>query len=491
MLTECEVVSAAPRPAWRGWVFPAVLVWATLCSFSFLWVPGYWGDEAATVTMASMPWHEFVAALRRVDAVHGVHYLAMRGWTAMFGFSPLSTRALSALAVALTSLAIVGLAGELKRERAGLFAAVAYPLLPGVLWMAGEARSYALSGLAATVMVWAGVRVWSRPQQATAWLVWVMAAVVGAWVFLFSIFALPVTLLMASPRRIVQHWRRLFLASVGVLLGVLPIGWLAVSQRQQVAWIPDVGHWAVGRQVLLDQFFGGEALAALVGWGLVVISVGWARHEHSTWMLVAWILLPTLILAATDVVLHKSFYQARYLSFAAPAVALLIGDTLTRLRPRLASYLVLGVLAAASWPVFADRLDANSKSSWLAVQEAMVDRVRPGDAWISFGPLMTAAENVYPEPWRDLVLLNPDPEPPWPTRFIYPRLGGDLTDCLRLEGEGPTRVWYLSDHTSRTWGVSHEQEDLALLEGLGYRIAWQSPTLGPVDQTRVYELLRE
>lgn len=102
----------------------AVTIWSLVLAVAFVWVPGYWLDEAATVLMADKSWDSFIATIRHVDAVHAMYYLLMRGWSHVFGLGTLSTRLASAAAVAATSLVLVNLGRTTHSLRVGVVAGI-------------------------------------------------------------------------------------------------------------------------------------------------------------------------------------------------------------------------------------------------------------------------------------------------------------------------------------------------------------------------------
>jgi len=57
--------------AWRAGIpLATVGLWSFVVAVAFIWVPGYWVDEAVTVVMAGRDWQDFLATLRGADAVH-------------------------------------------------------------------------------------------------------------------------------------------------------------------------------------------------------------------------------------------------------------------------------------------------------------------------------------------------------------------------------------------------------------------------------------
>ena len=93
---------------------------------------------------------------------------------------------------------------------------------------------------------------------------------------------------------------------------------------------------------------------------------------------------------------------------------------------------------------------------------------------------MTIAENVYPDPMAGMRLVNADPDSPWMTAAIYPRMGGPLDRTLEVPDD-VRRVWYLSERTSRDWRTSDQAGDLVRLGALGFEPVWETGPSGYDD----------
>jgi hypothetical protein len=298
----------------------------------------------------------------------------------------------------------------------------------------------------------------------------------------YSLLAAPMALVGLRRETWRQAWRQLVVtfAAVGVL--VAPVVALGMSQRGQIAWIPHQGVGWLGGQIVGEQFFGAFAWWVVGGWLLVAAGL-WRlaiRQPRSAAVLAGWVVVPTALLLAGDLVVPQVLYQSRYLMFTAPAVALALGAAVIWVRPRVLVPLAVVTAAVASLPLAQARLDDNSRSSWRYAEDVLTERAQPGDALITFAPLMTIAENVYPEPMADLRLVNADPASPWLTAAIYPRMGGPLDRTLAVPGD-VRRVWYLSERTSRDWRTSDPEDDDQRMRDLGFAPVWQAGPSGYDD----------
>ena len=113
---------------------------ATALSSIGLTVPSVWYDEAATVSAATRTIPELVGMLGNVDAVHGLYYLIMHAVFGAVGYSPLSLRIVSALAVGLTAALVVVLDRRWRPGSLGIVAGLVFCVLPRVAWAGVEGR---------------------------------------------------------------------------------------------------------------------------------------------------------------------------------------------------------------------------------------------------------------------------------------------------------------------------------------------------------------
>jgi hypothetical protein len=305
---------------------------------------------------------------------------------------------------------------------------------------------------------------------------------VSTWVFLYSLLAAPLALVGLRRETWRQARRQVVVTFAVVGLLVAPVVVLGMSQRGQIAWIPHQGVEWLGGQIVGEQFFGGFAGWVVGGWLLAAAGL-WrlaAQQPRSAVLLAAWVVVPTALLLAGDLVVPQVLYQSRYLMFAAPAVALALGAAVTWVRPRVLVPMAVLAAAVASLPLALDRIDDNSRSSWRYAEDVLAGRAQPGDALITFAPLMTIAENLYPGPMAHLRLVNADAASPWLTAAIYPRMGGPLDRTLEVPDD-VRRVWYLSERTSRDWRTSDPAADDQRLRDLGFAPVWEAGPSGYDD----------
>ena len=380
--------------------------------------PSLWVDEAATLSAATRPVGRLWALVQNVDLVHGVYYLLMHGWFAVFPVTEFWARLPSAVLVGIAAAGVVVLCRGLTNPSVGPAAGVVFAVLPRTTAAGIDARPYALTMAAAvwvTVLFVVAVR---RPGRRlwVAYSVAIALAAVANVVVLLVVTAHAVLLVVQNPpRRVVVAWAAATAAAVVAISAFL----VAISQQQgQIDWIWPVSAVTLG-QIVGEQYFpsvysdslravgpdqqqiSAEQLAvAMQAWArvspvivvLFVLAVGavWRRRRGATTpdgarsligLAVAWIVVPTVLLVAYSMV-ARPVYQPQYLAFTTPALAMLAGLCVVvvgRSRREIAAILLVVALAAAP-NYLAQRGDyAKYGSDYSQVAELLAFKAAPGD----------------------------------------------------------------------------------------------------------------
>lgn len=516
MLTD---VHTSPRgvpahPFWAGRQQPSRLIASSAVGvLGFFiavvgsWVPSVWYDEAATVTSATRSWAALGREVQHVDVVHATYYAFMHVWFAAVGYSPLTLRLPSAVAVGITAALVALLGSRLISLRVGVVGGILFTLLPRVTWMGAEGRSFAIGALLATgatlLLLTAVHRTSTSGRWAWAWwIAYAAASSLGGAVFLYLVL---VTLghgvsIIAIRRLQRQSSRGPLLAwavSAGAaVLAVAPLAVLSSAQSAQISWIRHIS-WHTVSEVLVTQFSSENTGFAVLLWALVATTVLAASRPTVVRRLVAvalpWVLVPTLGLIAASVVTHP-LYSPRYVAFATPAAALLMAAP-TALLPdrwfRLAAIVVVVLavgLTAPSW-VAQRTVTAKDDSAWSEVA-ALIGRQRlaePSDARdaILYGPVQRhpkatsrVIEETYPSAFaglRDPLLITPAGagDSLWETRrplsdggsgvggasdvwlvtATKPDQRADVAATLQRAGLHEAQQWKIA----RTWVVRYER----------------------------------
>ncbi len=395
-------------------------MFALLISIAGAGRPSFWEDEAATISASTRSLSQLWSLLTTVDAVHGLYYLLMHVWFALFPATEFWSRVPSAIAIGIAAGGVVTLGRRLSTRSVAVTAGIVFAVLPRTTWAGVEARSYALS---MAVAVWLTVLcvAAARSNRVQLWVWYALALFVGTVlnVFLLLIVCAHIVVVVGLTRSR-RTWAAWAVAVGSATAVAAPFLVFTQMQRSQVDWIWPVGPGTLG-QIVGDQYFPAvysssdrvadpkidqqvtpEVVhAMLVAWGLVapfivavaVIAIIAVRKRRSAAevagqgarqlvvMAVAWVAVPTLILVLYSVV-REPIYQPHYLAFTAPALAFLIGLSVVVVgrRPRQIAVLVV-VLVAAAAPNYLAQRGPHSKfgMDYSDVADLVSSEAKPGD----------------------------------------------------------------------------------------------------------------
>jgi mannosyltransferase len=483
--TKRRTPSFLPRPSLRVIIAVILGLGSTVISFMGSWIPSLWGDEATSVLSATRPIPSLFWMLGRVDAVHGTYYLFLHFWVGAFGASPFSIRFPSAIAAGLTVAGIVLLATRLVNLRTGIFAGIVCLALPRVTYMGEEARGYAFS---AALVVWLTILLVKILQDGSPrrryWVLYAVGLAVCGYVFLFSLLILvahAVVVLSMRRRTLVVTWAKW--AGLGLVLDI-PIIAFGYFQRSQIAFL-SARNAATFSQVFVGQWFG-TAQCAEVCWALIVAAiavalVSWIRHRNdertdsrSTPGIVLlgamWLLAPTAILLTINVV--DPIYSSRYLTFAVPGAALLIGYLLGRIKPLALGIVLLVGTLLVTWPVYLSQRTPYSKnaSDWAAVAALIKEHAKPGDGMLfdeGINPSKRPRLGMRAYPYAYVGLKDIALKTPWWNTNYW----SDSTYTLdqvpeRLNG---VRTVWLTEYRA-PGSATYDQYDLSTLASLKFTV---------------------
>lgn len=476
-----------------------------------IWRPSLWTDEAATISAARRPYPALWSMLHHVDAVHGLFYAAMHPWVSAFGVSAVALRLPAVVGVGVAGAGTYLLGRSLGGRRLAWLAVVVLAVLPRITWAGTEARSYAWT---AAVAVWLTVVLLrALARGGWWWVLYAALAVVGVVLFLFSALLLVchgITVLWWS-RRDVRRLVPWLVSLAAVTAAVLPFTQLAVAESSAVAparqsplgALVDVGvkQWFFGAPqdpvstLSRHHFEIASALAlSAVAWSLMALAVVRRRDLRARCaapvgvlpLLLPVVVVPTVALLAYSAV-GSPLYTTRYLTFAAPAVAVLVAAGLLALGSVGAQAAVLGVLCLLALPVYVEQRTpvAKNGADWSTVTALLQRRSTPGDV-VLFGRFtrdqrsstrrMTVAYPGRLDGLRDLTAGR--------SALATHSLWGTTRQVAAVVDElgGAPRVWLVEsdDPRNRRYALA----DLALVESRGYRVVWAYR--GPL--TRVDEL---
>ena len=355
-----------------------------------------WRDELSTWWAVQLSPSDLFRLLGHVDAVLGLYYILMHGWTTLFGDSVFALRLPSVLLMALNTWLVQYLSTRQFGVRAGVFAGLAFAVIPNITAYGQEARPYALAVCAALLSTLALLRAREQPGETRRWILYAGSVVLLGYSHVVSLCLLFAHAALMAP----ELWpsgklwppgkpsgRRWVLATGAGLLLVVPLVMMALRESSAVDWIrADWKHiQALPGNLFHSQFIAGTFIAlGLLG---LVKSAPLAR------LLGVWALFPPLFLLATFDLLH--LFLDRYMLFTLPAWAVLTGVAVAavtepgssrwRLIPLGAVLLWFAVLGQHGIRDQVPRYAFDYRSSFVYI----MDHAREGDA--------IALEAQYPE----------------------------------------------------------------------------------------------
>ncbi|OBI76411.1 hypothetical protein A5664_22730 [Mycolicibacterium fortuitum] len=290
--------------------------------------PSLWFDEAATISAATRSIPQLWDLIGHIDAVHGLYYLGMHGWFAVFPATEFWSRFSSCLAIGGAAAGVVVLGRQFSGRTVSVCAGVLFAMLPRVTWAGIEARSYSWSTLAAvwlTVLLITAIRRDHRALWAAYGALLVVSTVLNIYVVLIVIPHAAALALLGN-RRARVRWA--VVSTIAVLIVVPFILWCR-SQSFQVGWISPLGLHTV-TEVVLEQYFDHSVAFALVAAAMLIAPLVVRRLQPTDSAIrrlvviaAVWVVAPTAVLLVYSAVAQPLYYP-RYLCFTTPAMALLL-----------------------------------------------------------------------------------------------------------------------------------------------------------------------
>ena len=422
--------------------------------------PSLWFDEGATISAsASRSLPELWRLLDHIDAVHGLYYLVMHGWFAIFPPTEFWSRVPGCLAIGLAAAGVVVFTKQFSSRSIAVCAGFVFAILPRVTWAGIEARSYAFTAVAA---IWLTVLLVTAIRR-NKWWVWLLYAVALTLSILLNIYLVllvptyaVVTPVIGRRKSVVVSWATTSAVAVAVLT---PFMLFAHGQRFQVGWLSRL-NWHNAIDVTQHQFFDNSVPFAILAAVLLVTAIvfrltgrwEWERDNRVLLIVcVAWIVVPTAVSLIYSA--FEPFYYPRYLFFTTPAMAVILAVCIVGIagKPRwIAAVLVL--LAVAAFPNYLlSQRQPYAKEGWdySQVADVISAHATPGDClvvdntvgWLP-GPIR-ALIATRPAAFRSLVDVGRGPRGPergtlWDGHVAVWLVVGRLYKC--------TTLWTISTH---------------------------------------------
>jgi mannosyltransferase len=434
---------------------PAIVaVFATAVSATGAARPSLWFDEAATISGSTRSVPELWRLIHNIDAVHGLYYLVMHGWFAIFPATEFWSRLSSGLAVGVAAAGVVVLGKQFSTRTVAVCAGIVFAILPRITWAGIEARSYALTAAAAvwlTVLLVTAV----RRNAAALWPVYAVSLVLATLLNVFTVLMVlahaVVIAVTAENRSTVARW----VASSGVAVAIVtPFLAFCRTQIAQVRWIspPDGGTVL---DIAQEQYFDDSVPFAILAGVVLVAPLMFRRfrtpdNRNLVLIAVGWIVLPTAMLLAYSV-LQSPIYYPRYLCFTSPAMALLLATcivAMARTRERVTAVLAAFALAATPNYLLTQRGPyAKEGMDFSQVADVITAHASAGDCLI-----LDNTTAWKPGPIRPLTAARPSAY----AKLVDPGRGQRAVERNRL-WDAHIAIWSVADHLRQCtvlWTVS-------------------------------------
>ena len=389
------VVEPAPAPT-RGRRLDPWAIAVLACVISSAWAgrPSLWFDEGATISAsANRTVPELWQMVNHIDAVHGLYYLMMHGWFALFPPTEFWSRVPSCVAIGVAAAGVTVFTKLFTGRATAVCAGVVFAILPRTTWAGMEARSYAFAVAAAiwlTVLFVTAV----RRNKARLWMCYAPALMVAILLSLNLLLLVPVHAAMLpllttkrSRTSPVFRWMLSATAAVGIMT---PFIAFTHGQVRQVDWIDPIS-WHYAFDIVLRQYFDHSVAFAILSAVLIVAAIaarlaGVRAQESQTRSLLimcaAWMLIPTSLLVIYSA-MHEPVYYPRYLILTSPAMAVVLAVCIVAVARRpwpIAGVVLLFAVAAVPGYLFTQRWPY-AKEGWdySQVADVISAHATPGD----------------------------------------------------------------------------------------------------------------
>jgi mannosyltransferase len=341
-------------------------------------------DEIATADAAHRSVRQIWNLAHHLDAVFSPYYLAMHGWTRLFGDSVLSLRLPSILAMA----AAAALTGELGRRllspAVGAVAGLLLCLIPNISRYAAEARPYAWVCLMSILALMLLYRALERPCAGrwTAYAAAILGMGLGSLVAMAAL-AGHVTLLILRLRREPSRRRSFVLPWVAAVAGTLAvlsplIRWGLQQRHAQLHWVPPM---TLGAVYTFPKYLLGSTEAGWLLIGFLLMAAYRLTRPVLEMALAA--VVPLLVVCVVSFA-GSSFWVNRYLLFVLLPTVIAAAAGLTRAGRRggmLPLTAALAVFAAAAVPgqIAVRQPTFKNGSDYRTLAATIIGRQQPGD----------------------------------------------------------------------------------------------------------------
>jgi mannosyltransferase len=319
---------------------------------------------------------------------------------------------------------------------------VAFAVLPRVFWSGVEGRSYAMTALLAAAMTLA-LLVALDTGSKRIWVVYAAVIVVSiVWnIYLALVVAAHLVSLLTD--RTITRPQQIRWFKTAAAAGVVSLPFVVpVSRQAGQVGTRDFNVVDLVQNAAINQWFLGDTPTRATGISTTSIRLGdvgtwWAPaailFAGLAWLLIAhyvlrpahraapsgggrsplawllpWIALPTAVIGGYSLVTTPT-YSAQYLTFAAPAIAVLIGLGLLSIPAERLRVVAFAALVVAAIPIFVSQrqLYAKNSSDWVSVAEHIDEHATAGDG-VYFAPRFDVGGTTVGRTTRGIQYAYPD-----------------------------------------------------------------------------------
>ena len=378
---------------------------AAALRFHSLAVKSFWFDEGVSVAIARLDWYNFARILWRREANMSLYYFLLHFWL-QFGGSEFFVRAFSVLFAIASVPAIYLLGRRLADSRVGLIAAALLAVNAYHVQYSQEARSYSLMVLLCLLSSLYFLKCLTEPSRRNR-AAYVLSSALAVYSQFFSgllVIAQWVSLSFLDGEQLQVRARRNDWRSIALL--VSPIAaFIATTGTGPLRWVqrPSLNDlWIFAQHLtgnggpLLLFAYAAACLTALHP--LLRDRRAW-RVPWESWryrFLLLWLLLPILLTLGLSLV--KPLFVPRYFIFCLPALLLLAGCGVSRLRPAWlmapAVLLLLVLSSRGTLQYYEQDLDIQ-RDDWRSASHYLLNHAQPGDALLFHVPMGRMSYEFY------------------------------------------------------------------------------------------------
>ena len=453
----------------------AIVALATIVCALHIGDKTVWVDEGVSFGITQLSWLDFLKILARHELNMAPYYFVLKVWM-NFGTSEAALRTPSAIFFVANIAAIYLVGRRLFGTRAAAFAGLLATVHSFLIRYAQEARSYSLVALLTTLSCFFFVRNVQEPGRRTwrAYIITTVLAIYSHFFALLVVLAQWISLRFLPDERrpgpeLRRAWKIVAFCMVPMIVfiatrGAGPISWISRPNTTSIYYFLVFLTGNVGN-VLLAAYF---VLLAIAG-AVLIFRRSQLAVSLDLWAILfafCWLFVPIIVSLVFSIA--RPVFLSRYLIICVPALVLLAGAGLVRLRSIWLQVAVMIVLVGFSMrgvrSYYRGDFDI-SREDWRGVTQYVLAQSRPGDGLVFHAALGRMPFEYY-EVRAGAGLTKPG--------FAFPDSGRRITPADFLANAKRAPIAAIAHDSSRIWLVlAHNQ--------------W--PGRGPDDVTKNLETL--